>query len=187
MKNLIFCLLLLSCSTFNKKNGDIKKGIHQDYPEIINSNSLKLQYNTAKWLIYVNHCDRRCYFNNFLNILDSPYLGTLELKFEKLSKIGDTIEFKFYFYYKDTLRCDVNSLVNYGEIDSGVAFKGDESDEVIYHTTDGTVAWIAVDKNSLMSRYANPLQPDVLKFIRENKEKLHPWFLEEAVNRQIID
>jgi hypothetical protein len=36
------------------------------------------------------------------------------------------------------------------------------------------------------SRYENPLQPEVIAYIKTNKDKLNSWFREEAKRRGII-
>jgi hypothetical protein len=42
-------------------------------------------------------------------------------------------------------------------------------------------------KGNPQSRYENPLQPEVIAYIKNNKDKLNPWFREEAKRRKIID
>ncbi len=35
--------------------------------------------------------------------------------------------------------------------------------------------------------FSNPFQPEIIKFVRENSNKMHPWFLAEAKKRGMFD
>ena len=40
--------------------------------------------------------------------------------------------------------------------------------------------------NNCKFREEKPLQPEVIKYIRQNKNKLDPWFRKEAIKRGVI-
>src|SRR5438046_258494 len=102
-----------------------------EYPLEIRNKHLESFYDKTKWLIYCIHCDEHCRFYKKLNVIDSPFFGSLDLKFDRAEFFNDTTELNFYFYYKDTIKCDVNTVYNYGSLTYGAAFK-DNNDSVIY-------------------------------------------------------
>lgn len=183
----MFCLT--ACNQGEKRQEKPSKGesltdTTAKYPSQIVEKHLESLYDQGKWLIYCIHCDEYCKFYKKLNILDTPQFGTLDLRFNKIENFNDTTELSFYFYYKDSIMCDVNTVYNYGELTSGVAFKGNK-DSAIYYLSETTMHRFS--EKGLTSRYENPLQMEVIAFIKNNKDKLNPWFREEAKRRKIIE
>jgi hypothetical protein len=182
-------LLFTACNYAEQKKNSIKdeqspsevKGI---YPQEIQRKHLESFYNESKWVIYCIHCDERCRFYKKLNIVDSPFLGSLDLRFNRVEFFNDTTELRFSFYYKDTVKCDVNTVYNYGTLTYGTSFKGNR-DSVIYFLSETTVQRFS--EKGKTSRYETPLQPEVVAFIKNNKDSLNPWFREEAKRRKIIE
>lgn len=187
MKNylLLVSILTLSCNSAEKHINDDTPLYYKNincYPKEILKNNLPVFFDEARWAMYCIHCADTCKFFKKVNIKENQLFGTLDLRFEKISYLNDTTELSFCFY-KDTLRCDVNSISSLGGLTSGAAFKGTK-DSIIYYLSNSTIyrimGWGA--KN----RYANPLQPEVIEFIKNNSDKLNPWFKQEAIRRKII-
>jgi hypothetical protein len=188
MKYLFVCALiwLFACNQPHQQHNTIKSSVKEEvYPKDIRDKNLDSLYDKSKWLIYCIHCDEYCKFYKKLNILDTPQFGTLDLRFNKVENFSDTTELSFYFYYKDSIKCNVNTVYNYGELTYGVAFKGNNKDSAIYYLSETTINRFY--KGGLSSRYENPLQPEVIAFMKSNKDKLNPWFREEAKRRKIIE
>ena len=180
-------IYLVACNQPIHKDDKIDTSIikpDEQYPKEISGKHLNSFYDKSKWLIYCIHCDEYCKFYKKLNIQDTPQFGTLDLKLNKVEYFNDTTELSFYFYYKDSIKCDVNTVYNYGELTSGVAFKGNK-DSAIYFLSESTAHRFF--ESGLKSRYANPLQPEVIAYIKNNKNNLNPWFRKEAERRKIIE
>lgn len=142
-------------------------------------------FDEAKWQLFCLHCDTRLIFYSQMNIADTPFAGSLDLKFDRIKRKHDTTELVFYFYYKDTIQCDAATLKNYFDIDLGVAFRGSNKDSILYFVSGATITFSRGENMNL--RYDNVLQPDVISFIDKNRKLLNPWFYNEAINRNIIN
>jgi hypothetical protein len=137
-------------------------------------------YDSAKWLAYCIHCDDKIKGWGKYAGLPQVYLGELSLRYDYSIEKGDTVEFFFHFYY-DTVRCDVNSLANYGMVLNGVAFSKRRHKKIYYIRGDAYI-----QKTDRRSRYVKELQPEVVRFIRDNKNNLDPWFGNEARRRGVL-
>ena len=124
-----------------------------------------------------------CEFEKKFKIKDTITFGTLPLKFEGIEKYQDTIELHFYFYYKESIRCD-NILLRNMVINNGAGYKIG-SDRILYYSRPSTFNRYFITGDG-ESRYINPLQPAVIEYITRNKDKLAPWFRDEAIRRKII-
>lgn len=187
MKNLFFLVVLFcSCnepvSENNSEVSDLSKDFTSTYPKVIIEKNLTTLYDQSKWLIYCIHSDETCKFYDKLNIKEQPTFGTLDLRIDTVYQINDTTEINFSFYY-DSLKCDVNTTYNYGSLTSGVAFKGNNN-APIYFLRETTMHRFT--EKGIKSRYDNPLQPDVLVYIKNNQDKLNKWFKNEAKRRGIL-
>ncbi len=172
MKYLIFIFICLNTSCEVKTQGDT-------YPKEINTKSLMRQYDVAKWEMYLMHLDKRCIFNDYIPIKDTPLLSSLDLRFEKLVRLHDTVHFEFRFYY-DSIRCDAGSLYNYMILKTGVSFK-DTTTKVLYYI-DGSTAI-----NTGM-RYVSPAITGQRKlFINKNINLFNPWFRNELKRKGFAD
>jgi hypothetical protein len=151
------------------------------YPRVIDSLNMREMYDQDKWAMYCLYCDDTCYMERDK---DEPRLfSTLDLRLKEVRQFNDTVEMDFNFYIHDTLRCKIAADGNRFYIKDGVGYRRG-SDSIIYYTSSTTMKrfW----ERGLKSRYANPLQPDVVTFIKDNKEKLNPWFREEAKKRGVL-
>jgi hypothetical protein len=109
--------------------------------------------------------------------------GTLDLRFSELRQSKDTIEMDFYFYLNDTIRYDKSTMEYNERMASGVGYKKG-SDSIIFYISETTMRYFWEKGSS--SKYENPLQPEVIVYIKSNKDKLNHWFREEARRKEII-
>lgn len=190
MKYLYWGILTLITSCGTNSQGDKEKSNEHSlkikdeiYPKKIIDLKIENWYDKSKWALYCIYCKDTVKFEPQTNVKELTTFASLDLKLEDVKQFKDTTELLFYFYYKDTLKCDYKVLKNLF-IATGTGFiKG--SDSIYYYTADGhgvTKFWEYGDK----SRIANPLQPEVTNYINNNKNKLHPWFRDEAKRRGII-
>lgn len=152
------------------------------YDSIENKNlklldSLKLtQWNdSAKWRLYTLHCD-----DTTKQDKDNLPISSLQLKLTYVSILHDTLDLLYSFMANDST--PIKKYSGEEHITDGLQFK----------TSDGKVIGLIrgdaiVKESGVKSRYENPLQPEVIAFIKKNKVKLNPWFREEAKRRKIID
>jgi len=181
-------VLITSCGTSdqrkNEKRNEHKAKINEEiYPKKIRDLELGSRYDKSKWALYCIYCDDTVKFEPDTKIKELITFASLDLKFEDVRQFKDTTELLFYFYYKDTLKCDYKALKNL-LIATGTGFvKG--SDSIHYYTAEGygvTKFWEQGDRSPI----ANPLQPEVIKYINNNIDKLSPWFRDEAKRRGIL-
>ena len=141
---------------------------------------MQAKYDTAKWFLYCIYCDDTCKFQNHLKIENIVTFGMLDLKFEGLNMSKDTLELFFNFYY-DTVKCDFLTIKN--TISTGVSFERNNNN-ISYYLSSSTLN-IFYEKGPT-SRYANPIQLEVISYLRNHKQKLAPWFRSEAQKRGLL-
>ncbi|MET0571341.1 MAG: hypothetical protein ABWZ79_07935 [Pedobacter agri] len=185
---IIFFISIVSCNSDNKSitNEIIREDTiitKEDYPAEIIKQGLEKWYDNTKWAMYCIYCDDTCKFRKQTGIKDTITFASLDLKFEEFKEFNDATEISFYFYFRDSIKCDVTTVRNI-ELASGAGFKkGDDSQYFYTSPTTMHQFWT----NDPLSRYKNPLQSDVIEYIKNNKEKLHPWFYAEAKKRRLIE
>ena len=135
-------------------------------------------------MLYCIECDKKCILSDNVPIKDSTYFGFLDLKLIDIKSYQDTTEINMAFYYNDTIICDINTVYHLGFINTGAVFKGN-SDSILFFKNN-TNADFYINYKMTDTREVYPLQPDVINFIKSNKDKLNPWFREEAKSRGII-
>ena len=179
---------MTSCGTSKQKeveksNGHTAKIIQETYPNKIKDLGLESWYDKSKWALYCMYCNDTVKFEPDTEIKELVTFSSLDLELEGVKQFKDTTELKFYFFYNDTLKCDYKVLKNL-LIATGTGFvKGNDS--IRYYTAEGhgvTKFWERGDRSPI----ANPLQPEVINYIINNKDKLTPWFRYEAVRRGIL-
>lgn len=193
MKNIIILigLIIAFANCHGKVKGDsnikkrdaIKTSIY-DYPLEIKHIGAQKLYDKAKWTLYCIHSDEIVKFAS-TNSRDSLTFGTLPLIFDRVSLKQDTIEIRFNFFFGKT---KLNYMTVRNKLISGVVFKG-YTDTLIYYATDGDAPyfyWYCGNQNDCPYRFGKPLQPEVIKYIRENKARIDPWFRKEAIKRGVI-
>ncbi len=143
-----------------------------------------LQLNdTSKWILYSIQCDDSSKSGRIRDRkeLSKIPLGFMKLNLNYVAKQNDTLSLLYNFLYDDSTIVE-ESTSNRPIID-GMQFNT-KNKKII-----GFIIGHAIlnQKGKPASRYENPLQPEVISFIKSNKDKLNPWFREEAKRRKIID
>jgi hypothetical protein len=177
---LLFCFA--SCQLKEKKNIDLvtySESCKSCYPADIDSLHLQTLYDSARWVIFTWQCDFP--YRPKADTLVNKTFGELLLSFDHLIMKGDTIEFRFK-YIDSNKTIGSYAVRDFIELVTGVGYTS-VSHEKIYVSSPNGFNWHTDDPNS---RYINPLQPNVIDYIKRNKAKLNPWFREEAVRRKVI-
>lgn len=179
-----FIIITFCSSCFARDTTKVKSG---EYPLEIKHLGLEHLYDKSKWMLYCMECDAKLKFREETNIHDDITCGMLPLKFDHLEIRNDTIEIDFYFYYK-------SKKVDWKLVDGmptwGTVFKRNSDSIIMYSARDEYRYFMhsCVDPTvECPFRTVNPLQPEVIKYIKENRDKLDPWFRQEAIKRGVID
>ncbi len=106
-------------------------------------------------------------------------IGFLKLQLLSLTQNGnDTAIFFYRFIYKDSLEVE-----SYDEdrkpIASEVMVKLKTKEILGY----GVDFFYTLDSDE---RYKHPLRPDIINFIKNNSDKLDPWFKQRAIEKGIL-
>jgi len=184
--------LTLLCSVFfivscvnhrqdNKDAGGSIINIKSEYPDEVVKQNLQTQFDKAKWYMYCIHCDDSCLFTKSAGVNDKITFASLDLKLENIQHFNDTTELRLNFYL-DTIKCDTRILNNL-KMTIGAAYQN-SSDSILYFLSPFTGSRFL--EEGARSRYQNPLQPNVIRYIQNNTSKLHPWFLNEAKKRGVL-
>jgi|GEM_PF-5021927 len=135
---------------------------------------------SAEWLAYCIHADDSTSWTTEHQNLPVYAFASLNWKYQKSVEKGDSIEIFFKFYLKD-LACDYRSHKNYHRILNGIAFNKNTGKKLYLIRGDAIFREIVSS-----SRYKYELQPDVVSFLKTNRNILAPWFKNEAKRRGII-
>jgi len=151
------------------------------YPQAIVQYGLARQYDRAKWTLYCLYGPDTCEFLPGANMSSTVTFGELDLRFNRLRRSDDTVELYFDFYFHDTVKCDFRLLRNSFYLRGAGFLHG--VDSVFYWISPTTMVYLRPGGSE--NKYNNPLQPGVLVYIKGNKAKLAPWFLNEARRKGI--
>lgn len=176
-----FFLLLISCNDkSNSTNDSFEK--KEKYPSEIIRLGIEKCYDNAKWAMYCIYSDDTCNFAKNSGIDEKITFASLDLKLKKIELFNDTTEINLSFFYKDSIEC-IFPKINNQNIVSGMGFK-QNCDSIYYYTSNNASNrfWTNDPKN----RYNEPLQSEVILYIKNNKEKLSGWFFNEAQKRRIF-
>ncbi len=191
MKNifvLLFITILTGCNhqQGSKENSAVteKDTLVSNYPSLIDSLNLQGLYDKAKWALYCIYSDDTCKVKKQFSVMPGKTFGTLDLRFSELRQQKDTIEMDFYFYVNDTIRYDISTMKSNKRLASGVGYKKG-SDSIVFYISQTTMRYFW--EKGATSRYENPLQPEVIDYIKSNKDSLNHWFREEAKRKGIIN
>jgi len=171
---LILVVILFSC---NLNQQQAKCHI---YPKIIDSLHLQDLYDSARWYIYTEYCDV-LYLPKTDSLLSRPY-GEIELKLDNTFTFvkNDTANLSFSFIDKGE---PIMISMTRDNRSSGTAVGFDlKTRKKIY---EGYFGFTYTSKGNPKSRYENPMQPEVLKYIRENWDQLDDCFRELAEQKGI--
>lgn len=95
------------------------------------------------------------------------------------------MELDFFFYYKNE-KVNARMVENYPPW--GALYKR-PSDDIILFSSRSSARYYYLNCKDIEEcnyREVKPLQPEVIKYIKENKNKLDPWFRKEAIKRGVI-
>jgi hypothetical protein len=179
---LIIAVMLLSCSS-NQQNTEQKKYVMANnkcfsYPSEIDSLHIQDLYDTARWYIYTRYCDV-LYKPRSDSLLSKPF-GELGLKFNHLFVKNDTAALIFNFVDKGEAVLP-SMMREYTPLATGVGFNVKTKKKLYIISSNTTITY----KGNPTSRYENPQQPEVIKYIKENWERLDNCFRELAVQKGI--
>lgn len=187
MKNLLVITLIsivfLNCREANRTvNRFNNQEQHYGISKQLDSLNLQREYDKARWWLYCFHCDEKCKFWPETGIRNTNItLGELELRLDNFKISRDTLLMFLGFYFHDTIRYD-SKTGRFGNL-TGVKMTLN-NDSIISFYDDGNIKDYWDGPNS---RFGNPLQPEVIKYIRQNKDKIDPWFYQEAKKRGVFD
>ena len=180
---ILCCILLGACK--EKTKSDIATKKDSEYPLIIDSLKVTKVYDETKWRVYCYRCDDTLTFQKSVKDTGKVYFGSLNLKFDTVNVTKDRMEIYFVFEYKGKV-CDDNMIRNSGV--RGVVFNN-SLDSVLNYIS-GDEAWLiketCQDTSHCKSRFVNPLQPEVVRFINEHKTELNPWFYQMAKKKGVL-
>lgn len=182
LRYLIGALLLLAGCRNN--NGD---NCHTCYPKRVDSLGIQKLYDETKWHLYCYYCDDTAGYNSYTN--EKITYGTLELLFDTCEVRKDTvlITFRFNFPRKNVVKYNDVSNKRFSHYDyCGVVYIHDTIYAFYGHTFNGIYREFR-NPESYKSKYFNPLQPDVLRYINLHKNDINPWFRAEAIKRGVLN
>lgn len=181
---LIVTIIFIGCNTSSSHQEAAKTGNDTSkidaYPKEVLEHHMTDLYDAAKWYIYTYNCDQ-LYKPTRDSSLNIPF-SNLELRFLSLAISHDTVRMGFSFMDNGkiilpAMTRDVTQVI------SGVGFDA-VTRKKIFMIGSG---YDMKSKGDPRSRYENPLQPEVVEFIKTHKDDLNPWFQDEAKRRKIIE
>jgi hypothetical protein len=180
---LLYAAILFSCQS-NQQNTNRGKISSQsnncfEYPSDVDSLQLRALYDSARWYVYTWSCD--IFYLSKNDSLKYKTFGELELKFDNLLIKHDTVELNFNFV--DRGQAILPSMMkDHKELVTGVGFDLNSKRKIYMSSPSGFSETLHGGAN----RYENPLQPEVLNYIKVNWEKLNACFRKLAEQKGII-
>jgi hypothetical protein len=184
--SLLVCCIFLSCDVKSQSKEVVNTSV-PTFPEEITRLNLQRQYDNTRWALYCIHCDQSVQFLPTSSIHEQLTFGELPIKFDHLEVRGDTVEIDCYFYYKDR---PLNVRIIRREPYWGAVFVNNPDSIVLYSSTSSLrYEYRKCLDPTVPCRYreVNPLQPEVVDYIKKNKGKIDPWFRNEAIKRGVIN
>jgi|GEM_PF-2244276 hypothetical protein len=175
---LLFSIFALNCNSAKEKTS--KLGSLQSetvinncstYPAAVNSDLLRKAYDSARWTLFIWHCDwpYRPYKDSSFKLIKT--FGQLPLNFDSLTRKHDTVE--FYFRFNDLgTPIWAFDLKDHLALMNGVAFDLRTGEKLYLIST----ANYTVNERGPRSRFEYLLQPKVIKYIDSNWAALDPCF-----------
>jgi hypothetical protein len=174
MKHLLlfFAIFFAACCN-NQKEKDSKKKSQleqcSEYPTEVDSLHVRDLYDSARWYIYTYSCDRIC--NCINDSLKDVSLGELQLKFNNLKLMHDTLEINYDFICNDDPLLPRDMKLNQPLL-TGIGFDIKERKKIYMGSPSGFSIKIKGEK----SRFETPLQPAVLDYLEEHRSSLNECF-----------
>jgi hypothetical protein len=180
----VLALAAISCSSNQQKAKQNERVSINDkcfvYPRAVDSLQVKDLYDSARWYVYTTHCDEA--YLPKRDTSKSVTFGELPLKFNNVSIKGDTIEINFDFIDEDEPYPILPSMTRDNiQFLSGVGFDIKNRKRIYMLSPNG---FSQIEKGP-STRYENPLQPEVIAYIKSNWEKLNSCFKELAERKGI--
>jgi hypothetical protein len=183
---LITAVILISCNSNQKhpkhQERKVESNMCSSYPYAIDSLNLRDLYDSAKWYIYTMYCDK-IYCPNDDTLLQY-YFGELDLKYSNLSVKSDTVIINYDFIDNKGQVILPSMMKNYKQLITGVGFSIRNKVKIFMESPSG---FSVVMKGGEGNRYENPLQPEVVSYIKSNWSKLNECFKELAVQKGIAE
>lgn len=180
---LVILIAVWSCQTNQTSQKNLvgkEKSDCFNYPTGIDSLNLDDMYDSARWYVFTWHCDE--YYKSKRDTSQFIAFGELPLKFRELNLRGDTVDIVFDFIDKYENSPILPSMSrDTKELSTGVGFSMKTKSKLYMLSISGYTSFIKGGAN----RYENPLQPEVLKFIRSNWDKLDDCFRSIAEQKGI--
>jgi hypothetical protein len=188
MKNyflIILVSILFSCNSnqqnTKQKEVELKSNKCFMYPSVIDSLQVRDLYDSARWYIYTFYCDKP--YQPKEDSLPQSYFGQLELRFSDLVAKGDTIQINYNFFDSSGHLILPSMMKEYKPLITGVGFNRLNKNKIYMESQNG---FSVVMKGGVGNRYENPLQPEVLAYIKNNLNKLNECFKELVERKGII-
>lgn len=185
---ILLLFILVSCN--EKKTAKAEKvrvnyfdSIQQHNIQLLDSLNLTKFNDTAKWLMYAIQCDDSSSFGRTRERkpLTKIPLAFLKLNLSYMRTEGDTLSLLYDFLVDDSIKVEQSTAMK--PIINGIMLNTKADTLIGYIMGDAILS----KTDNPHSRYENALQPEVIAFMKSNKDKLNPWFREEAKRRKIID
>lgn len=181
---LILVLVFFGCNSNRQKEKQNEQVIVNSscfiYPKAVDSLQVKDLYDSARWYIYTWSCDQK-----YLPKSDSSRavkFGELPLKFKYLTLRRDTLEIIFDFIDESEPYPILSSMTRDNkQLVTSVGFNMKDKKRIYM----GTTQWFSVVEKGSTTRYENPLQPEVLNYIKGNWNELDSCFRELALQKGI--
>lgn len=162
------------------------KGQLNDYPKEIKRLGIQNLYDKTKWFLYCGVGNQNLHFRNKKNVTNKKVTyAMLPMKFENLLVRGDSFELNFRFLYND-------NIVSSGVVDNspvtGCVFyrKSDKILEIVNVGDFHYFSYGCTDPKHCRTFEEDISKPEIINYIKQNKNILDPWFRKEAVKRGVI-
>ncbi len=194
--------LVLSCSDSRNDNKNKSSNVEKirktdntissteidNYPEIITTLGKEELYNNLKWNLYCISCDKEVYIfkDTSIEAIPNKTYGMVTIVFDRLRYINDSeMHITFNHVYNGSEK-GCHYFYNRGYY--GAVFNTTNNDSLMYYYSCGRLKMVLCNPiTGYCPREVQPLQEDVIKFIKENKDKLSLWFRTEAIKRGVLE
>lgn len=176
---IVVSVVILGCNSDNSGNDRVANSDKCfSYPSGIDSLHLGGMYDSARWYVYTWHCDE--FYLPKSDTSKSITFGELPLKFVSLTYKHDTLELMFDFIDKQesilpSMTRDAKVLC------TGVGFNTKTKAKTYMLSPNGFSSVIKGGAN----RFEDPLQPEVLTYIKSNWDVLDNCFRKLAEKKGI--
>jgi hypothetical protein len=190
MKSLLYIFLATVLYSCTDKPDRKKVAVEEEYPKIVDSLGAQKYYDDAKWKISCIYCDDTVTYQISRSMKEDTDLktnltyGMIPVKCEWVNfRSNDTLEMSFLHYLNDSTYSSYRYLKGFESI-KGIAYSI-LGDSILYYL--GPLGRQTIECGSpCPARSINPLQPEVIAYIKKNRDKLDPWFRVEAVKRGVF-